>query len=43
MTNKDYLQDNMLSDVRFAERDTIMTGRYVPYDFAIMYPSGIMP
>ena len=46
MTNRKYLQDDAFADVRFAENELtndIIVGKYVPYDFAFMYPSGRMP
>ena len=46
MTNKNLLRDDNLADVRFAENELtndIIVGKYVPYDFAFMYPGGCMP
>lgn len=44
MTNKNYLRDDPFSDVKFLSDDfNARPGVYVPYDFALMYPSGQMP
>lgn len=44
MTNKNLLSDERLGDVKFLSDDfNVRPGTYVPYDFALMYPSGMMP
>lgn len=46
MTNRNWLHDDGFADVRFSENELtndIIVGRYVPYDFAFMYPSGRLP
>ena len=43
MTNKNFLQDTAFDDVKFADKFNARPGVYVPYEFTLMYPSGMMP
>jgi len=43
MTNKNFLEKDIFSDVKFLDDFDVKPGVYTPFDISLMYPSGIMP
>ena len=43
MNNKNLLYEDPFSDVKFTDEFNVHPGVFVPFDFALMYPSGMMP
>lgn len=42
MKNRDLILEQ-ISDVKNVDEPTWLPGQYVPFDMALMYPSGMMP